>query len=91
MKSAYELAMERLDNESPTVKLSAEQKQQIADLDSRYAARIAEREIGMKSAIDHASREGRLEEVQELEQQLAGERTKLRAELEEKKDAVRKG
>ena len=89
MKSAYELAMERLKKQSPTVRLSEEQKAQLAELDSRYAARIAEREIGMKSAIDHAGREGKFDEVQELEQQLAAEKKKLQAELEEKKEQIR--
>jgi hypothetical protein len=91
MKSAYELAMERLSKESPTVKLSDEQKKQLAELDSRYAARIAEREIGMKTAIEHATSEGKFDEVQELEQQLVAEKKKLQAELEEKKDEIRQG
>ena len=89
MKSAYELAMERLNKQSPATTLSAQQKEQLAELDSRYAARIAEREIGMKSAIDHAASEGKFDEVQELEQQLAAEKQKIKAELEEKKDAIR--
>ncbi|MCU0787401.1 MAG: hypothetical protein MUC91_04310 [Verrucomicrobia bacterium] len=91
MKSAYELAMERLNKQSPAVKLTAEQKAQLADLDSRYAARIAEREIGMKSAIESAAREGKFDEVQELEQQLILEKKKIQAELEEKKEQVRQG
>lgn len=91
MKSAYELAMERLDKESPAIKLSDAQRQAIAELDSKYAARVAEREIGMKSAIDHARAEGKFEEVEELEQQLLTEKQKLAAELEEKKDTLRKG
>ena len=89
MKSAYELAMERLNKQSPSVKLTAKQKDQIAELDSRYAARVAEREIGMKSAIDHARSEGDLEEVEELEKQLAIEKKKILNELEAKKEAVR--
>ena len=91
MKSAYELAMERLDKETPTVKLSPQQKKDLAELDSKYAARIAEREIGMKSAIEHAGREGKFDEVQELEQQLIAEKKKLQAELAEKKNTVRQG
>lgn len=89
MKSAYELAMERLKKESPSVKLTPDQKKQMAELDSIYAARVAEREIGLNSAINHARDEGKQEEVAELEQQLATEKRKLHAELEEKKEAVR--
>jgi len=91
MKSAYELAMERLNKQSPTIKLSDEQKKQLAELDSKYAARVAEREIGMKSAIEHATSEGKFDEVQELEHQLFAEKRKLQAELEEKKEAIRQG
>jgi hypothetical protein len=91
MKSAYELAMERLNKQSPAVKLTADQKEQLAELDSRYAARIAEREIGMKSAMDHAAKAGKFDEVQELEQQLIAEKKRIHAELEEKKKQVRGG
>ena len=91
MKSAYELAMERLNQQSPIVKLSAEQKARIAELDSRYAARIAEREIGLKSGITRALEAGDDAEAEKLEQQLASERRKLQAELEEKKEQVRQG
>ncbi len=89
MKSAYELAMERLNKESPTVKLSPEQKRIIAELDSRYTARLAEREIGLKSEIAKALQTGDLVEAEKLDQQLASEKRKLQAELEEKKEQVR--
>src|SRR5207249_4610132 len=51
MKSAYELAMERLNKTSPTVKLTAEQKEAIAELESKCAAKIAERELFIKGEI----------------------------------------
>ena len=44
MKSAYELAMERLNKSSPAIKLTAEQKKEIAELDSLYASKIAQRD-----------------------------------------------
>ena len=34
MKSAYELAMERLEKTSPSISLSDEQKKEIAEVDS---------------------------------------------------------
>lgn len=89
MKSAYELAMERLQKQAPTVNLSAEQKAQIADLETRYKARLAEREIGLKDAIAQAAVEGNLDEVEKLEQQLASEKRKISEELEQKKDVIR--
>ena len=45
MKSAYELAMERLGKTSPTVKLTTQQKKAIAELESKCAAKTAEREL----------------------------------------------
>ena len=51
MKSAYELAMERLGKASPTVKLTAEQKKEIAELESRCIAKTAERELLLKDEI----------------------------------------
>lgn len=89
MKSAYDLAMERLNKQSPTVKLTAGQKQQMAELDSRYAARIAEREIGLESEMAKATASGNFEEVAQLKEQLAAEKRKLQTELEEKKEAIR--
>jgi hypothetical protein len=90
MKSAYELAMERLNQQSPSIQLSDEQKKQLAELDSRYAARVAEREIALRDAIAKATATGEMGEAEELEQQLALDKKKLHTELEEKKDEVRK-
>ena len=90
MKSAYELAMERLSKTSPAVKLTEKQKKQMAELDSKYQAKVAEREIGLKSEIAKAAAQGDYESIEKLEQQLTAERKKLQVELEEKKEQVRK-
>ena len=89
MKSAYELAMERLNKTSPTVKLTAAQKKELADLDSKYAAKIAEREIALKGEMEKATATGDEEELQKLRQQLADDKRKLQSELEDKKEKVR--
>ncbi len=89
MKTAYELAMERLGKTAPAVKLTAERKKQLAELDSQYAAKIAEREIALKDETAKAAAAGDFEKVEMLQQQLVGERKKLQAELEEKKERVR--
>jgi len=89
MKSAYELAMERLNKKSPVVKLSEQQKKEIAELESKYKAKIAEREISLKDQIAAAAVAGDAEKLEKLEEELARERRKLQAELEEKKDLVR--
>jgi hypothetical protein len=88
MKSSFELAMERLNKTAPAVKLTAKQKQELAELDNRYAAKIAEREIALKGEIEKAGRDAQIKSA--LLEQLADERNKLRAELEEKKEQVRK-
>jgi len=89
MKSAYEIAMERLNKNAPVTKLTAQQKKALAELDSRYAARIAEREIALNGEIARAADD--VEKEESLRDQLVNERRKLQAELEEKKELVRRG
>ena len=89
MKSAYELAMERLNKTSPTVKLTASQKAELAELESVYAAKIAERELALKDEIKKTESEGDFEKMGELEKELPFIRKNLQADLEEKKEAVR--
>src|SRR5207249_7015463 len=48
MKTAYELAMERLSKASPSAKLTNEQKKKLAELNSECKAKIADREIFLK-------------------------------------------
>ncbi|MFM1769178.1 MAG: hypothetical protein RJA22_1707 [Verrucomicrobiota bacterium] len=91
MKSAYELAMERLSRQSPTAKLTPAQKEQIAELESRYKAKVAEREISLTDAINAALANGDPEGAEKVRGDLAHEKRKLAEELEEKKEAVRQG
>lgn len=87
MKSAYELALERLNKNAPATKLTARQKKALAELDSRYTAKIAEREIGLNAEIARAADDA--EKKESLREQLVHERKQLQAELEEKKQKVR--
>jgi hypothetical protein len=89
MKSAYELAMERLEKASPSISLTEDQKQEIAELDSVYRAKIAEREVFLKDQIRKAQIAGNLEEVQSLEKQLAAEMRRLHDECDAKKEKLR--
>ena len=89
MKTAYELAMERLNKTTPMTKLTEAQKKDIAELESKYKAKIAEREIALKDEIEKATGKGAFEEAEKLEQQWIDERKKLQTELEEKKEAIR--
>jgi hypothetical protein len=89
MKSSFELAMERLNKTSPTVKLTAAQKRELAELDSKYAAKIAEREIALKDEINKFANAGDAEKMEQAQRQLTDERKKLQNDLEEKKERVR--
>lgn len=89
MKSAYELAMERLEKSAPTVKLTGEQKAQIAEIDSTYRAKIAEREVFLRGEIEKARQAGLESDLAELEDQLAREVRRLQNDCEEKKEKVR--
>jgi hypothetical protein len=89
MKSAYELAMERLNKASPAVKLTDKQRAELAEIDSKYAAKIAERELLLQDELREAAVKGDIETVEQLEKQLASNRKTLEAEREEKKDKVR--
>lgn len=91
MKSAYELAMERLNKTSPTVKLTDRQKKEIAELESKCAAKIAERELFIKGEIAKAIDKGDFEAIEQLEKQLVSDRKSLQADLEGKKAKVREG
>lgn len=90
MKTAYEIAMERLNKMAPTVRLTDEQKKQIAELEARYKAKIAEREIALQTEIDRAAARGDFEQMEKLQARLVEERKALQAELEAKKEEVRK-
>lgn len=89
MKSAYELAMERLNKQGPQTKVSAAQKKELAELDSRYAAKVAERELFLKGELAKAAAKGDYEAYEQIEKQLVSERKSLQAKLEEEKDKVR--
>jgi hypothetical protein len=89
MKSAYERAMERFGTAEPAAPLSVEQKKQLAELDSRYAAKIAEREITFQTEIVRAGED--LEKIQTLKHELNAIRKDLQAELENKKEEIRRG
>lgn len=91
MKSAYELAMERLNKSAPTVKLTAEQKKAMGEIDSVYASKIAQREIFLKGEVAKAEATGDYEAIEQLQKQLVSERKSLNTELEEKKEEIRKG
>lgn len=91
MKSAYELAMERLQADEPGERhqLTDEQKKALADLDQVYKAKIAERDVFLKKQLEGVRLSGLGVEEDALLKQMASERHLLEEELEEKKQVIR--
>ncbi len=89
MKSAYELAMERLNASDPDAAgpLTAEQKRRLAEIDQKHQAKVAEREIFLKQQIAGAQKP---EDVEKLREQLRRERAVLTEEREDEKNRVRR-
>jgi hypothetical protein len=91
MKSAYELAMERLQKNQPSVALNEDQKKQLAEIESTFKAKIAERELFLKEQIAKAQAAGKIEDVEALQKQLTSEIRRLHDECEAKKEKLRAG
>ncbi len=92
MKSAYELAMERLAKSDPTANtpLTPEQKDRLAEIDRVYKGKIAEREIFLKQKLDEAMAAGKLEDIEQVRKQMSSERARLEEEREDEKERVRR-
>jgi hypothetical protein len=85
MKSAYELAMSRLEKSSPAVQLTLDQKQQIAEVDSSINAKIAEKKIFLEGQIAKAT----YDERESLKRQLVSEIARLEEKREREKEKIR--
>ena len=82
-------AMERLAKDQPIVSLTEDQKKQLAEIDSQFKARIAEKELFLKGEIEKAGFAGKLEEVEQLQKQLSSEIRRLQEDCEAKKEKLR--
>ena len=89
MKSAYELAMERLAKDQPIVTLTDDQKKQLAEIDSQFKARIAEKELFLKGEIAKAQSAGKFDDVESFQKQLTSEIKRLQEDCEAKKEKLR--
>ena len=89
MKSAYELAMERLEKESPQESLTEEKKELISEIEKKYSAKIAEREVFLRSKIEESLSEGQIQDAQQIEDELSRELKSLRMRCESEKEKVR--
>ena len=88
IKSAYDLAMERL-GKSASPKLTAQQKAKLAELDRVYTAKIAEVELDLNPKIAAARAKGNLDGAQKLDETLRAQVQKLRNKLEVEKETIR--
>jgi hypothetical protein len=87
MKSAYELAMSRLEQSEPSRLLTEEQKGVIREIDSEYDAKVAEKKIFLESEI--AKSFGDPLAAESLRKQLASELASIEEKREKRKQAVR--
>ena len=86
MKSAYELAMERLEESSgPARKLSDEQKARIADIENKFDAKTAEEKLAFDQELAAAES---LEDVNSLRARLAEQLATLEEKRDKEKGAV---
>ena len=88
MKSAYELAMERMGG-SEDKPLDEKQKEKIAEIENKYKAKIAERKIFLEKSVDDALAKGDQAEAEEARKILAQEISSLEEKAESEKDKIR--
>ena len=89
MKSAYELAMERLQKNAPSASFTDEQKAKLAEIDSQFEAKIAAKKIFLSQEIEKAIAAGQGDEVEKLQRQLTTEIRRLQDDCESKKEKLR--
>ena len=91
MKSAYELAMERLSKSEPAAApLTAAKKTRLAEIDRLYKGKIAEREIFLKQQLDTALGDQKFDEADKIRKQISSEKARLEEERDEEKEQVRR-
>ena len=92
MKSALELAMERLEKEGGAIRpLSDEQKARIAEVEKELKAKIAELDILTGQRLEEARAGADAERIAELEQGRQNEVARLQRQAEERKERIREG
>ena len=84
MKSAFELAMERLGG-GPIKQYTSEQKEQLAEIDREFDARIAQVKLSSVAAEGETP-----EQCQAREEGTAAEIRRLEEKREERKESLRR-
>ena len=92
MKSAYELAMERLAKSDPDAArpLTPEQKDRLAEIDRTYRGKIAEREIFLTQKLEEALGAQKFDDAEQVRRQLTSEKARLEEERQDEKERVRR-
>lgn len=81
--------MERMGDDGENKPLTDEQKEKIADIDSKYRAKIAERKIFLEKSLSEAIEQHNHEEADIIRRQLAEEIAGLEAKSEADKEKIR--
>ena len=92
MKSAYELAMERLAKSDPAAAkpMSAERKARLAEIDRVYQGKIAEREIFLQQQLHAALSAQKFDDADSIRKQIANKKARLEEEREDEKERARR-
>ena len=84
MKSAYELAMERMEKDSgPTGKLNDDQRARLADIEKKYDAKAAEEKLSFENKMAQSPAE-----FEEIKRQMAAALQSIEEKREREKEAV---
>lgn len=90
MKSAYELAMERLQESDPDKQpVTDEMRKALAAVDEKFDAKVAERKIFLTQTLATATANQDLQEVELIQKQISNEKARLEEERENAKDKIR--
>lgn len=97
LKSAWELSMEKSDELVPEVKkrkkLTARQKEQIAEIRTEFKASIADKDVTFQHKLNHLDERVRPEDLEieseKLKQEFAEEKERLEKAMEAQIEAIR--
>ena len=89
MKSAYELAMERLAEREPAVHLTPDQKKRIAETEAKCRADIAAKELLLRGEVEKARAAGETDQIAQLQRQLADEIRRCQEKRDREKAGIR--
>lgn len=90
MKSAYELAMERLQESDPDKQpVTDEMRKALAAVDEKFDAKVAERKVFLTQTLATATANQDLQEVELIQKQISNEKARIEEERETAKDKIR--